>query len=53
MTVDIDALLEAMRQPGPTPDPDLLDERDDYYTQTEIDQRGDDAADLDRDRRNP
>lgn len=43
--IDIDALIAAMRRPGPVDNHGPDHEPDDYHTQREIDQRGDEAAD--------
>lgn len=48
--IDIDALIAAMRQPGPIDD-DPRDYEPDGYSQAELDRRADEAADLDYDRR--
>ena len=44
MTTDIDALIAAMRQPGPVDD-DPRDHEPDGYTQAELDRLADEAAD--------
>ena len=48
--VDIDALIAAMRRPGPIDD-DPIDHEPDGHSQAELDRRADEAADLDYHRR--
>ena len=43
MTTDIDALIAAMRQPGPVDD-DPIDHEPDGHSQAELDRRADEAA---------